>query len=102
MFFFGMWHAMHDVPADPVWWCECCATAASVAYCGWQVVHVLLPAGVASAASFSGASSVCGSWQVVHVICEAQPPSWKSRPSPEFVVLPPGFLLRSPPSQVHG
>ena len=50
----------------------------------------------------AGASAPCGSWQRVHASGPLQPPSRRSRASPELIWLPPGIESRRPPSHVHG
>jgi hypothetical protein len=71
-----------------------------MAYRGWQPAQVPLPAGVPRAASLAASGEPWGSWQVTQDICRAQPPSRKSRASPELMWLPPGSRRRWPPSQV--
>ena len=103
MFFFGMWQATQLAPAPAGSWWACAASAGAGAYCGWQRTQTALPAVVASRSRSARRSSACGSWQVAHDIWRAQPPSRKSRASPDVIELPPGLPPRRvSPSQVNG
>ena len=88
MFFFAMWQ--RDAAAASGGACASLARERRVA-AGAQVI-----AGRASPSPrASRASPRCADrGSCVHAICVEQPPSWKSRPSPEFVELPPGMPVR--------
>ena len=90
MFLRGMWHPTQLAPAPFGSWCAWVARAAGAAYWAWQRTQTPLPAGVANRSRSARRSSPCGSWQVTQDIWRAQPPSKKSRPSPEVIELPPG------------
>ena len=101
MFLRGMWHPTQLPPAPFGSWCAWVASAAGAAYCAWQRTQTPLPAGVASRSRSARRSSPWGSWQVTQDIWRAQPPSRKSRPSPEVIELPPA-LVAAPLSPLPG
>ena len=97
MFFFGMWQA-RQLPPAPVgsWWvCAASARRRRVLRVAADADRVAGGRGQRDPAS-ARRSSACGSWQVAHAIWRAQPPSRKSRASPELIVLPPGLPPRRP------
>ena len=97
MFLRGMWHAMHAPPAPAGSWCACArsASARGVA-CVAAGAHVRCRRASASALELFAADprrADRGRWCTPSA--RAQPPSRKSRASPELIELPPG-VARSP------